>query len=121
MFVTLSRLVLMACLLIPSLSWGLGLGEIHLNSALNEPMNAEIDLIAAGPDELNALRASLAPKDAFTRYGIDRPPFLVIADLQSRQEQGWPRRIAGAVDRFDSRTLCDVSGGSELGARAPDA
>ena len=76
MFVTLSRLMLMACLLIPSLSWGLGLGEIHLNSALNEPMNAEIDLIAAGPDELTALRAALAPKDAFTRYGIDRPPFL---------------------------------------------
>src|ERR1700735_5190136 len=77
MFVTLPRLVLMACLLIPSLSWGLGLGEIHLNSALNEPMNAEIDLIAAGPEELAALRASLAPKDAFTRYGIDRPPFLL--------------------------------------------
>src|SRR5271168_4837237 len=76
MFVTLSRLMLMACLLIPSLSWGLGLGEIHLNSALNEPMNAEIDLIAAGPEELAALRAALAPKDAFTRYGIDRPPFL---------------------------------------------
>jgi pilus assembly protein FimV len=76
MFVTLPRLMLMACLLIPSLSWGLGLGEIHLKSALNEPMNAEIDLIAAGPEELSALRAALAPKDAFTRYGIDRPPFL---------------------------------------------
>ena len=76
MFVTPSRLVLTACLLIPSLSWGLGLGEIHQNSALNEPMSAEIDLIAAGPEELAALRASLAPKDAFTRYGIERPPFL---------------------------------------------
>ena len=76
MFVTLPRLVLMACLLSPSLSWALGLGEIHLNSSLNEPMNAEIDLIAAGPEELSALRASLAPKDAFSRYGIDRPPFL---------------------------------------------
>jgi pilus assembly protein FimV len=76
MFVTLPRLMLMACLLSPSLSWGLGLGEIHLNSSLNEPMNAEIDLIAAGPDELNVLRANLAPKEAFTRYGIDRPPFL---------------------------------------------
>jgi Tfp pilus assembly protein FimV len=40
------------------LSWALGLGEIHLNSSLNEPMNAEIDLIAAAPDELTALRAS---------------------------------------------------------------
>jgi pilus assembly protein FimV len=76
MFVTLPRLMLLACLLSPSLSWALGLGEIHLNSSLNEPMNAEIDLIAAGPDELGALRASLAGKDAFTRYGIDRPPFL---------------------------------------------
>src|SRR5882757_7126690 len=76
MFVTLPRLILMACLLSPALSWGLGLGEIHLNSSLNEPMNAEIDLIAAGPEELSALRATLAAKDAFTRYGIDRPPFL---------------------------------------------
>jgi len=81
MFETMRRLMLMACLLSssflwPSSSWALGLGEIHLNSALNEPMNAEIDLIAATPDELTALRASLANRDAFTRYGIDRPPFL---------------------------------------------
>src|SRR5216683_7642759 len=76
MFVTVPRLMLMACLLSPSSSWALGLGEIHLNSALNEPMNAEIDLIAAAPDELTALRATLASREAFTRYGIDKPPFL---------------------------------------------
>jgi len=81
MFSTMRRLMLMACLLSTSFlwpysSWALGLGEIHLKSALNEPMNAEIDLIAATPDELTALRASLADREAFTRYGIDRPPFL---------------------------------------------
>jgi pilus assembly protein FimV len=81
MSVTMPRLTLMACLLsasilLPSMSWALGLGEIHLNSALNEPMNAEIDLISAAPDELAALRATLAGRDAFARYGIDRPPFL---------------------------------------------
>src|ERR1700730_18320554 len=81
MFETMPRQMLMACLLStsflwPSSSWALGLGEIHLKSALNEPMNAEIDLIAATPDELAALRASLADREAFTRYGIDRPPFL---------------------------------------------
>src|SRR5579863_8339813 len=81
MFSTMRRLMLMACLLStsflwPSSSWALGLGEIHLKSALNEPMNAEIDLIAATPDELAALRASLADREAFTRYGIDRPAFL---------------------------------------------
>ena len=62
MSLTMPRMLLTACLLSssffgPSLSWALGLGEIHLNSALNEPMNAEIDLIAAAPDELTALRA----------------------------------------------------------------
>jgi pilus assembly protein FimV len=40
-------------------------------------MNAEIDLIAAAPDELTALRATLASRESrFTRYGIDKPPFL---------------------------------------------
>src|ERR1700753_2205270 len=76
MSLKLPRLMLMACLLSPSLSWALGLGEIHLYSSLNEPMNAEIDLIAASPEELTALRASMAARDAFTRYGIYRPPFL---------------------------------------------
>src|SRR6204780_1143959 len=81
MSVTMPRLMLLACLLSPSFlwpssAWALGLGEIPLNSALNEPMNAEIDLVAATPDELTALRATLADKDAFSRYGIDRPPFL---------------------------------------------
>ena len=81
MSVTMPRLMLLACLLCPSilwpsLSWALGLGEIHLNSSLNEPMRAEIDLIGATPEELTALRAELASREAFTRYGIDRPPFL---------------------------------------------
>jgi pilus assembly protein FimV len=70
------RLILTALILCPSLSWALGLGEIHLSSALNEPLRAEIDLISATPDELTALRANLAGRDAFTRYGIDRPQFL---------------------------------------------
>jgi pilus assembly protein FimV len=81
MSVTMPRIMLLAGLLSlsslwSSSSWALGLGEIHLNSALNEPMNADIDIIAATPEELTALRATLAPREAFTRYGIDRPPFL---------------------------------------------
>src|SRR5580658_11072945 len=81
MSVTMPRIMLLAGLLSVSSfwsnsSWALELGEIHLNSGLNEPLNADIDIIAATPEELTALRASLAPREAFTRYGIDRPPFL---------------------------------------------
>src|SRR6202140_3955781 len=79
--VTMPRKMLMACLSStsvswPSLAWALGLGEIHLNSALNEPMNAEIDMIAASPQKLSALGPTLADREAFTRYGIDHPQFL---------------------------------------------
>jgi len=88
MSVTMRRLVLLTSLLCstalwPTLTWALGLGEIHLKSALNEPMNAEIDLLAASPDELTALRATLASREAFARYGIDKPPFLSSLTFQS--------------------------------------
>jgi pilus assembly protein FimV len=76
MFAKTPRLLLLACVLCPSWSWALGLGEIHLESALNEPLRAEIDLVAATPEELTALRATLAGRDSFSRYGIDRPQFL---------------------------------------------
>ena len=72
----LPRLILTVSVLCPSLSWAVGLGEIHLNSALNEPLNAEIALVSATPEELTSLRAVLASRDTFTRYGIDRPSFL---------------------------------------------
>ncbi|MEP6883344.1 MAG: FimV/HubP family polar landmark protein [Gammaproteobacteria bacterium] len=105
MSLTMPRLMLMACLLSPSLLWpslssALGLGEIHLNSALNEPMNADIDLIAATPDELTALRASLASREAFTRYGIDRPPFL--ATLSFKVGKGKDGREALLVRSADA-------------------
>jgi pilus assembly protein FimV len=76
MVAMMPRILILACLFGPSFADALGLGEIHLNSALNEPLRAQIDLVAATPDEVAALRASLAPREAFTRYGIDRPQFL---------------------------------------------
>jgi Tfp pilus assembly protein FimV len=70
MSLILRRLMLLACLSSPSLAWALGLGEIHLNSALNEPLNAEIDLLAATPDEL-----SRSPRGTLSRVtaSIGRP------------------------------------------------
>ena len=70
------RLILMACVICPSLSWALGLGEIHLHSALDQPLNADIDLISATASDVRDLHAAVAPVDEFTRYGIDHPPFL---------------------------------------------
>ncbi len=70
------RVLISAILLAPAAAMGLGLGEIRLGSALNEPLSAEIDLVAATPEELAALDAHLASPEVFTRYGLDRPAFL---------------------------------------------
>ena len=70
------RVLLMSALMTPGALYALGLGEIRLNSALNQPFDAEIELVSATQEDLGALRAALAPGDAFARYGLDRPAYL---------------------------------------------
>jgi pilus assembly protein FimV len=56
--------------------WALGLGDIRLSSALNEPLRAEIELLSVMPEELDNLDVVLASSETFERYGLDRPLFL---------------------------------------------
>jgi len=50
-----------------------GLGKLTVLSGLGEPLNAEIELLAAGPDELSSLSAIIAPEEAYKVQGIERP------------------------------------------------
>ena len=70
------RVLLMSALLSPSALYALGLGEIRLNSALNQPFDADIELVSAAQEDLSALRAALASNDTFQRYGLDKPTYL---------------------------------------------
>lgn len=72
----LPRLLMTGALLSPVTLHALGLGEIRLSSALNQPFDAEIELISPTRDELASLKVGLAGSDLFARYGIDRPAFL---------------------------------------------
>jgi len=63
-------------LLCPPAAFALGLGDIHLLSSLNAPLNAEIELVGATPDDLRTLHAAVANHDTFSRYGLDWPAFL---------------------------------------------
>ena len=80
------RVLLLSALVSPSALYALGLGEIHLNSGLNQPFDADIEIVSATDDDLSALRASLAPSDTFTRYGLDKPGFL--ADFSFKVVRG---------------------------------
>src|SRR3569833_1901178 len=61
-------------------AFALGLGEIQLHTSLNEPLNAEIQLISERPAELQGAVVRLAPQDAFSQAGIEWPA--VLGDLK---------------------------------------
>ncbi|WP_150913350.1 FimV/HubP family polar landmark protein [Marinobacter halotolerans] len=60
----------------------LGLGEIELQSYLNEPLDAEIDLRQSEGIAPGNVFVNLAPQSAFDRVGIDRNYFLTKLDFQ---------------------------------------
>ncbi len=73
--------LLVLALLSPAASYALGLGEIHLKSALNSPLDAEIDIVGANADDLSGLKATLAPREQFGRAGLDYPSYFASLKL----------------------------------------
>jgi pilus assembly protein FimV len=71
-----NRISLALVLLLSGNAWALGLGEIRLDSALNAPMRAQIELLSATPEELENLQVGLASQETFERYGLERPYYL---------------------------------------------
>jgi pilus assembly protein FimV len=55
-----------------STGWALGLGDVELRSALNQPLDARIELVSPREDELEQLRVGLASTEHFERYGLER-------------------------------------------------
>ncbi|MDE3739722.1 Motility protein FimV [Pseudomonas resinovorans] len=58
----------------------LGLGEITLHSALNQPLDAEIELLEVGDLNDSEIKVRLASADDFERAGVDR--FIFLNDLR---------------------------------------
>lgn len=59
--------------LLPGRGYPLGLGEIDLKSALNQELDAEVQVLSAEPADAEQLIIKLASREAFARAGIDRP------------------------------------------------
>jgi pilus assembly protein FimV len=79
-------LVWMMALTMPGAAQALGLGDIHVNSALNERLAAEIDIVGATALELADLKAAIANRETFARFGADRPAFLASTTVKVTQD-----------------------------------
>ena len=85
MFAKRSSRALALLLALPSAAFALGLGDIRLLSPLNAPLDAEIEITDVAPDEVNTLRARLAPREIFSQNGLDYPAYLLGVQLRTVQ------------------------------------
>ena len=65
----------------PSTSFALSLGEARVISTLDAPLEAEIDVLDASPEELAALSVEIPSREVFVRYGVARPGYLETARI----------------------------------------
>jgi pilus assembly protein FimV len=72
-FVILSAAALTS---LPQAAFALGLGGITLQSSLNEPLRARIELVNIGDADAGDFRIHLAANEAFAQAGVDRTQFL---------------------------------------------
>src|SRR5579863_3261462 len=94
-------LMLMMVLSVPGAAHALGLGDIHVDSGLNERFAADIDIVGATALDLIDLRAAIANRDTFLRYGTDRPSFLSSTTFQVTQNsRGRPVLAVRSTESF---------------------
>ena len=78
----------LGAILIPNNGFALGLGEIEVNSALNQKLTARIDILSAAPEDAESLLIRLASREEFVRAGLDRPMVLASLKFKTSVEDG---------------------------------
>ena len=65
-----------AALAISASAWGVGLGKLDVTSALDEPFEGVIELLAVASEDLETIKVSLGTRSDFKRAEIDRSNIL---------------------------------------------
>ena len=81
----LSLMLVLTLGLMPLAAQALGLGNIKLNSALNQKFNAEIGLMSLAKGEIHDIKVVMASDEAFKRSGVDRT--FLLTTLKFKPEQ----------------------------------
>jgi pilus assembly protein FimV len=88
-------------LALPSVSFALGLGDIHVESALHQPLAAQIEIVGVTAENSAGLSAEIADEEMFRRHGLERPVVLSSTALTVRQDkQGHTVLVLRSTDAF---------------------
>jgi len=82
---TLRLLFTVALIATPMVVQALGLGRLTVNSGLDEPFNAQIELISPTAQEIKTLKTALASRADFDIAGVERNAFLFDITYTVRQ------------------------------------
>lgn len=86
------RKSILACtvslLMSPIATWALGMGDVQVNSSLNQPLHAEIDILSATKKDIASLRINIASKEMFSKAGIQRSHYLSKFKFGIKQKNG---------------------------------
>ncbi len=72
----LAPIIAVLAMLLPVAAFALGFGNITMKSALNQPLDAEIELLSVQKGDLENLKIRLGSLEDFARVGADRAYFL---------------------------------------------
>ena len=87
---TVIRFLFAACLILPLVAHAAGLGRLTVQSALGEPLRAEVEITSLQPGETDSLTARLGSPDAFKAAGIEYSPTLVSIRVALDRRDGRP-------------------------------
>jgi len=86
----------------------LSLGRIAVQSALGEPLRAEIDVPQITPDEVANLRTALGSPEAFRAAGMERNPALADLQISLQQRPNGSYFLRLASDRVVNEPFLDL-------------
>ena len=79
-------------------AYAAGLGRLHVQSALGQPLSADVDVPAVGQDEAPTLQVRLAPQSAFSQANLEFNPALTQLrfDLKPRGDGSYVVHVSSA-------------------------
>lgn len=83
----IARITGIIALILPTAGIPLGLGDIELHSALNQPLDADIGLLDVRSTPPESIQVNLASRDEFEKMGLDRPAFLSSLEMELQREE----------------------------------
>ncbi|MBI5927320.1 MAG: hypothetical protein HY836_17140 [Aquabacterium sp.] len=92
----------------PVSAWALGLGKLHVQSALGESLRAEIDVTSLTPEESGSLQVRVATPETYRAAGVDYNQVLTATNIVLQRRADGRPYLRIASDRAVQEPFVDV-------------